>query len=104
MKARIYLLLVILALPLLSCSDREVSESLNNIESYILERPDSALQAIRTIDTTLLDTRALRAKYSLLHAMALDKNYIDTTDVRVVLPAVDYYSKHRAADEKMKAY
>lgn len=104
MKARTYLLLVILALPLLSCSDREVSESLNNIESYIRERPDSALQAIRTIDTTLLDTRALRAKYSLLHAMALDKNYIDTTDVRVVLPAVDYYSKHRAADEKMKAY
>ena len=52
---------------------------LEDIESYIQPRPDSALAAMRSIDTTGLNTGELRAKYSLLYAMALDKNYIDAT-------------------------
>lgn len=36
--------------------------------------------------------------------MALDKNWIDTTDENVVMPAVEYYAKHGTADQKMKAY
>lgn len=89
---------------LASCASRQTAATLNDIETYIQARPDSALATIRAIDTTMLTTRSLRAHYALLHAMALDKNWIDTTDVRVVMPAVEYYDKHGTADQKMKAY
>jgi hypothetical protein len=46
-----------------------------DIESYIDARPDSALVAIRQIDTLSLKTKAQKAKFALLHAMALDKNF-----------------------------
>ena len=87
-----------------ACASSRTAATLNDVETYIQQRPDSALSMIRAIDTSTLTTRSLRAHYALLHAMALDKNWIDTTDVGVVMPAVDYYAKHGTADEKMKAY
>ena len=36
--------------------------------------------------------------------MALDKSYIDTTDLGVIAPAVSYYGKYGSADEQMKTY
>ena len=97
---RYFLLFIILLFGVLSCRDVRLSD----IESYIDDRPDSALAAIRAIDTTALRGRAVKAKYSLLHAMALDKNYIDTSDTRIVQPAVDWYSRHGSPEEKLKAY
>ena len=96
--------LTLATLILASCAGRQTAATLNDVETYIQARPDSALATIRAIDTPTLTTRSLRAHYALLHAMALDKNWIDTTDVNVVMPAVDYYAKHGTADQKMKAY
>ena len=96
--------LSLVLLLLASCASRRTAATLDDVETYIQFSPDSALAIIRTIDTTTLTTRSLRAHYALLHAMALDKNWIDTTDVGVVMPAVDYYAKHGTADQKMKAY
>lgn len=59
------------------------------------------MAAMRAIDTTSLNTRELRAKYSLLHAMALDKNYIDTTNICVIQPALKYYDG--GGNERMMA-
>ena len=87
-----------------SCGSRTEEKRLSDIESYIDSRPDSALAAIRAIDTTALRGRAVKAKYSLLHAIALDKNYIDTADTRIVQPAVDWYSRHGSPEEKLKAW
>ena len=87
-----------------SCEEPGISGQLSSIESYIDTRPDSALVAIRQIDTTALRRRSTKAKYSLLHAIALDKNYIDTADTRVVQPAVDWYSRHGDPEEKLKAW
>ena len=87
-----------------SCEEPGISGQLSSIESYIDTRPDSALVAIRQIDTTALRRRSTTAKYSLLHAIALDKNYIDTADTRVVRPAVDWYSRHGNPEEKLKAW
>lgn len=92
------------ALLLVSCASRQTAATLNELETYIQQRPDSALATILAIDTTTLTTRSLRAHYALLHAMAIDKNWIDTTDVNVVMPAVEYYERHGSADQKMKAY
>jgi len=76
---------------------------LSDVESYIQERPDSALAVLRGIDKKTLGSRRLQAQYSLLEAAALYKNYIDTTDLGIIEPAVDYYSRHGSADEKLKA-
>ena len=87
-----------------SCASRQTTARLDDVETYIQSRPDSALATLRAIDTTTLTSRSLRAHYALLLATALDKNWIDTTDVNVVMPAVTYYDKHGTDDQKMRAY
>ena len=87
-----------------SCASRQTAATLDDVETYIQSRPDSALATLRAIDTTTLTSRSLRAHYALLLATALDKNWIDTTDVNVVMPAVAYYDKHGTDDQKMRAY
>ena len=56
------------------------------------EKVDSCLTVLRSIDTTTLTRPADKARWSLLYAMALDKNYIDTTDLSVLQPAIDHYT------------
>lgn len=87
-----------------ACCRNGVTARLREIEGYIQERPDSALAVLQRIDRSRLVRKADAAKFSLLYAMALDKNYIDTTDMSVIDPAIDYYSRHGSADEKLKAY
>ena len=90
MKRILYILLV---LTLTGCTAIEVRKTLKDVETYIAERPDSALAVIESMDTTDLTTKGLRAHHALLHAMALDKNYIDVTDDSLALKAVNYYQK-----------
>ena len=85
------------------CADRKANETMSLAESLMEDAPDSALAVIESIDTTRLAGKAQRARYSLLYSMALDKNYIDTTDTRVIMPAVRYYNHHGTPDEKMKS-
>ena len=90
---------------LTSCiANHQTGELLNDVETYIQERPDSALKVLRTVSPKSLRTKALKAQYSLLYATALDKNYIDTTDLSVIIPAVEYYAKHGTPSQKMKAF
>lgn len=76
------------------CTPTKVNRNLADIESYISERPDSALAILESIDRTELTTKGSRAHHALLHAMALDKNYIDVTDDSLANIAVNYYQKH----------
>ena len=75
------------------CSSWSVSDRLNDVESYIMERPDSALAVLDTMDRTRLKSDYLKAHHALLHAMALDKNYIDVDDDSLASIAVKYFSK-----------
>lgn len=87
-------ILYILALTILTgCTGIKVHKTLKDVETYIAQRPDSALAVIESIDTTTLMTKGLRAHHALLHAMALDKNYIDVTDDSLALKAVNHYQK-----------
>ena len=88
-----HLFYLFLALILAGCNTIQVRKTLDDVETYIAERPDSALAVIEAIDMTDLNTRGLRAHHALLHAMALDKNYIDVTDDSLALKAVNYYQK-----------
>lgn len=99
-------IIIFLALIIVVCScskSRRIESVLDDVASYIQDAPDSALNVINAIDTLDLFTNRVKAKYSLLHSMALDKNYIDTTAVNVIMPAVRYYEKHGSSDEKLKA-
>ena len=85
-----------------SCANHEVKRLLTEAESLMQDHPDSALSIIESIDTAALMTKAQRADFSLLHAMALDKNYIDTTDLRVIAPAFRYFRNHGSDQDKMR--
>lgn len=82
---------------------QRVGSTLSDVESYINEHPDSALVVLQTVDSSALTTRALRARYSLLRTMALDKCYLDITAPGLLDAAVDWYEHHGTADEKMKS-
>ena len=84
---------IFLVLTLTGCTTINIHKTLKDVETYIAERPDSALAVIESMDTTDLTTKGLRAYHALLHAMALDKNYIDVTDDSLALEAVNYYQK-----------
>lgn len=86
---------------LVSCDNRQAKALLQDVESYIQERPDSALQVLRKVDSLTLNTKSLRARYSLLFAMALDKNYIDTTALSILEPTVAYYERLGSPQDKM---
>lgn len=67
-------------------------------------RPDSALTVLSSIDTTSLADDGEKARYALLMSMALDKNYIDTTNFDILQPAIDYYLENGTPDEKLRTY
>ena len=79
-------------------------DTLADIESYIEERPDSALVVLEKIDVSELSGKEERAKHALLYSMALDKNYIDKTDFEVLQPAIDYYKDNGTATDKLRTY
>lgn len=86
---------------LVSCDNRQTKSLLQDVETYIQERPDSALRVLRKVDSLTLNTKALRARYSVLFAMALDKNYIDTTALSILEPTVAYYERLGSPQDKM---
>lgn len=88
----------------ISCDNRQTKSLLQDVETYIQERPDSALRVLRKVDSLTLNTKALRARYSVLFAMALDKNYIDTTALSILEPTVAYYEKFGSPKDKMLSY
>ena len=94
MKRTIYTLIATALL--LSCSGHEVRNSikvLDDGESYIQERPDSALSVLEGIDKSVLNSRELKARHGLLLSMALDKNFIDLTSDSLIAPVVKYYEE-----------
>lgn len=88
----------------ISCDNRQTKSLLQDVETYIQERPDSALRVLRKVDSLTLNTKSLRARYSVLFAMALDKNYIDTTALSILEPTVAYYEKFGSPKDKMLSY
>lgn len=94
-----------LAMLLVSCGSGLRSRTvaaLDDVETYINERPDSALMVLRALDSTAVCGRPLRARMALLHSMALDKCYIDLQTDSILAPAVSYYERRGTPDEKLK--
>lgn len=101
---RFVIIFLLMSFLLVSCDNRQTKSLLQDVETYIQERPDSALRVLRKVDSLTLNTKALRARYSLLFAMALDKNYIDTTALSILEPTVAYYERFGSPEDKMLSY
>ena len=102
---RLLTLLTILSILLTGCTgERATKDAMKNAEALMEESPDSALTILKSMPQEKLITKELKARYSLLYAMALDKNYIDTTNLDVISPAIEYYSRYGSPIEKMKTY
>lgn len=88
-----------------SCNrNKELSYQLDKAESLIQIYPDSSLFILESIPKNELRNRKEIARYSLLMSMALDKNYIDTTSLDIIHPAIEYYSKNGTPDEKLQTF
>ena len=99
------LLVIILALCCVACDNHSTHwGTLTDVESYIEERPDSALVVLEKIDVSELSSKEEQAKHALLLSMALDKNYIDRTDFEVLQPAISYYKDNGSATDKLRMY
>jgi len=94
--------LVILVMAAMSCGGGRTFRLLEDIEGYIETDPDSAFHAIRKIPEESLSSKREKAMYSLLYAMALDKRVIDTTDISIIAPAVEYFGRSSDREHRMK--
>lgn len=101
---RFVIIFLLMSFLLVSCDNRQTKALLQDVETYIQERPDSALRVLRKVDSLTLNTKSLRARYSVLFAMALDKNYIDTTALSILEPTVAYYERSGSPEDKMLSY
>lgn len=79
-------------------------ETLMQVESFMEERPDSALTVLQELDKEDLSGKEEHAQYALLLSMAMDKNYIDRTDFEVLQPAIEYYLNHGTATDKLRTF
>lgn len=84
---------LLLLISLFGCTQGDITRTFDEVETFIMERPDSALAILDTMDRSRLQTDMTRARHALLHAMALDKNFIDVCEDSIAQVAVDYYSK-----------
>lgn len=85
-----------------SCNTRtEYWNTLSQVESFIEERPDSALFILEQTESRP-STKEEKAKYALLLSMALDKNLIDKTDFEVLQPAIEFYKDKGSATDKLR--
>ena len=91
-------------LALVACERQVTVPELDVADSLIERRPDSALALLQHVDTLHLTSRHARARYAMLMSMALDKNYIDLKDFRVLQPAIDYYENHGTPTEQLRTF
>ena len=102
---RKHIAILILTLAAISCGKiKDAHNTLNDIETFINERPDSALTILDSFDTSLLENKSVWAHHSLLHAQAKDKCYIDENDDSLMTQVVNYYEGKRDKERLFKAY
>lgn len=77
---------------------------LDDVESYINHRPDSALATIRAIPVDIESSQALQARMALLHSIALDKCFIDLQNDSILAPAIAYYLRRGTPEQRMKTH
>lgn len=101
MAKHYYVLALLLIAIFQACDNSSFAElEMNSAEQIMESHPDLAIQIIESLDTMLLVSPKLQARYALLYSMALDKNYIDVVDDSIITSATRYYHHHGTAKDK----
>ena len=104
-RQALYTIAILLLLCITACQKQyPVAEKLLQAETVMNEYPDSALNLLKGIAQTELQTQAHHARYALLYSQALDKNYIDLTSDSLISIAVDYYKDKDDVRAKFFSY
>ena len=101
------ILLIITAITIVSCNDARKSETyrlLEDVESYMWDSPDSALQIVNSIDESDLTTKELKAKHDLFKWYLVMKATNETPDVNLLLNAYDCFTSKEASSERFLSY
>ena len=100
------ILVLALTISLLSACSKssQIDKIIDNAEAVIMEHPDSALEMLDKIERVELDEGKQRAKFSLLYAQAMEKNYIDSNSDSLTAVALEYYKDNGTDREKALAY
>lgn len=96
------ILLIITTITIFSCNDArdsEVYELLQDVQSYLDEKPDSALAVLNGINKDNLSNKALKAHYEYVWWNAKMK-YNIPPDVKSTQIAYDYYTKRGSSIER----
>lgn len=101
MRKLLYIVCITIGL-LCSCHRDPDWQTLNEAESIMEERPDSALIILEGIDGQNLSGE-VQARHALLISQAYDKNHIDLTSDSLISIATTYYNKHDNAHYKLMA-
>lgn len=96
---------VVLTIAFASCSgDDSAKLMMDAAEAVVWDRPDSALSLLESVNAMKLKSKSSKARFSMLYAMALDRNGVDTADLSVIDPAVRYYESHGSDADRMRTF
>lgn len=87
-----------------SCMHMDVYRGLCDVESYIDDRPDSALAVLQAMDRSSLGSEKNEALFSLLYSKALDKCYVDVASDSIIAPAHAYYQDNGSDEHQMQMW
>jgi len=97
---------VLAAITIVSCNDARKSGTyrlLEDVDSYIEARPDSALAVLESIDKSGLATEALEAYYDLTKWYLLVKTTGSIPGYETIQDAYDYYTSRKPSNERFQA-
>ena len=97
--------LTVLAALLWGCvAENPATKVLEEVETYIVERPYDALMVLQDLNPSMMEGKRVQAKYSLLISMAMESNALYPDNFSYLQPAMDFYLKKGNPDEKLRTF
>jgi tetratricopeptide (TPR) repeat protein len=97
--------LTVLAALLWGCvAENPAIKVLDEVETYIVERPYDALMVLQDLNPSMMEGKRVQAKYSLLISMAMESNALYPDNFSYLQPAMDFYLKKGNPDEKLRTF
>lgn len=86
------------------CNNNSIKATLTRADTLLEKNADSALTLLSNLNPAEIILPSLKAKYSLLYSIAIDKSYIDLKSDSLINYAVKYYKRKGNNLQKAKAY
>ena len=97
--------LTVLAALLWGCvAENPATKVLDEVETYIVERPYDALMVLQDLNPSMMEGKRVQAKYSLLISMAMESNALYPDNFSYLQPAMNFYLKKGNPDEKLRTF